>query len=56
MTLVVYPPRGRDKRIVIVHSCGIALVVLMTTNTALSQPTVVVGDVPMAERFSSSFL
>ena len=59
MTLVVYPPRGRDKRIVIVHSCGIALlvVVVTTTNTALSQPTVVVvGDGPMVERFSLSFL
>ena len=41
--LALYPPRRKDERIVIVHSCGIILlVVVTTTHTALPQPTVAV--------------
>ena len=56
MTLVVYPPRvsgGRHCSFMLYHSsrCGGD-----DNRLGFSQPTVVVADVPMVERFSLSFL
>ena len=56
--LALYPSRVHGKWIVIVHSCGIILlVVVVTTNMALSPPTMAaVGNDPMVECFLSFLL
>ena len=56
--LALYPSRVHGKWIVIVHSCGIILlVVVVTTNMALSPPTMAaVGNDPMVELFLVVFV